>query len=115
MFDYCNQLEADYVVAVNGYELFCYKCNYEKEQYDELLKLPPYFEMLDVKCEIIKTPKKPKRIGFENYEKFLIECDGSTEFISFGITISARTEKIDIVKTCICVAHDDEKEMYHAS
>ena len=193
VFDYCNQVEADYAVVVNGYELFCYKYNYEKNQYDEILKLPTYAEMLDGKYEIIDVVNKNERIAFENYEEvllkkfasysedyygegiskstplplakialnlsealydinykmpegkyklftlikdygvrdlsygnagggkfygpyrsFLIERNESTEFISFGITTSTRTEKPDIVKTCLCVSHDDEKEMHHA-
>lgn len=51
---------------------------------------------------------------FAPYRSFLIEYKGSTEFISFAFSTYGRTEKVGDVKTCMCVAHDNEKETHHA-
>lgn len=48
------------------------------------------------------------------YRSFLIEYKGNIEFISFAFSTYARTEKPGIVKTCLNIAHDDEKETHHA-
>ena len=48
------------------------------------------------------------------YRSFLVEVDGSTEFYSIGITTYWKSTKPDEVKTCIVVAHDNEKETHHA-
>lgn len=48
------------------------------------------------------------------YRSFLIEYKGNIEFISFAFSTYARTEKTGIVKTCLNIAHDDEKETHHA-
>lgn len=51
---------------------------------------------------------------FAPYRSFLIEYKGSTEFISFAFSTYGRTEKAGEIKTCMCVAHDNEKETHHA-
>lgn len=51
---------------------------------------------------------------FAPYRSFLIEYKGSTEFISFAFSTYTRTEKNSPVKTCMSVAHDNEKETHHA-
>lgn len=51
---------------------------------------------------------------FAPYRSFLIEYKGSTEFISFAFSTYTRTEKNSSVKTCMSVAHDNEKETHHA-
>ena len=48
------------------------------------------------------------------YRSFLIEYKGNIEFISFAFSTYTRTEKPGIVKTCLNIAHDDEKEAHHA-
>lgn len=48
------------------------------------------------------------------YRSFLIEYKGNTEFISFAFSSYARSEQQSKVKTCLCVAHDNEKETHHA-
>lgn len=40
VFDYCDELGADYAVVVNGYEWFCYKYNADKQKYDEKHNFP---------------------------------------------------------------------------
>lgn len=51
---------------------------------------------------------------FAPYRSFLIEYKGSTEFISFAFSTYGRTDGKGIVKTCMSVAHDNEKDTHHA-
>lgn len=51
---------------------------------------------------------------FAPYRSFLIEYKGNTEFISFAFCTYGRSEKVGSIKTCMCIAHDNEKEMHHA-
>lgn len=51
---------------------------------------------------------------FSPYRSFLIEYNGNTEFISLAFSTYGRLEKQSIVKTCMNVAHDNEKETHHA-
>lgn len=48
------------------------------------------------------------------YRSFLVDVNGSTEFYSIGFSSYSTYAHPDDVKTCICVAHDDEKESHHA-
>lgn len=48
------------------------------------------------------------------YRSFLIEYNGNTEFISFSFSTYGRTEKAGAIKTCLNIAHDDERETHHA-
>ena len=48
------------------------------------------------------------------YRSFLIERNGSTEFVSFGFSVYGRTEKPSSWKTALNVAIDNEKESHHA-
>lgn len=48
------------------------------------------------------------------YRSFLVNVDGNTEFYSISITTYSKARTPDNVKTCICVAHDDEKTSHHA-
>lgn len=48
------------------------------------------------------------------YRSFLIEYNGNTEFISFVFTTYGRTDAEGQIKTCMCVAHDNEKETHHS-
>ena len=47
------------------------------------------------------------------YRSFLVDVGGSTEFFSFGFSIYQTTSNPK-VRTCLNVAHDDEKEAHHA-
>lgn len=53
-------------------------------------------------------------VFFGPYRSFLINYKGNTEFISFSFSTYARSEKEGIVKTCMNVAHDNERETHHA-
>lgn len=48
------------------------------------------------------------------YRSLLVECNGSTEFYSIAVTTYWKSSSPDAVKTCLVVAHDDEKEAHHA-
>ncbi len=48
------------------------------------------------------------------YRSFLVQAGENTEFYSIGITTYWKGSTPSNVKTCICVAHDDEKESHHA-
>lgn len=48
------------------------------------------------------------------YRSFLINYNGSTEIVSLGFSTYVTTAKPNIVRTCICVAIDSEKDMHHA-
>ena len=48
------------------------------------------------------------------YRSFLIERNGSTEFVSFAFSVYGRTEKPGSWKTALNVAIDNEKESHHA-
>lgn len=54
---------------------------------------------------------------FGPYRSFLVEVDGNTEFYSISITTYWKSEwdlEEKPPKTCICIAHDDEKTAHHA-
>lgn len=51
---------------------------------------------------------------FGPYRSFLVEVNGNTEFYSMSVTTYSKSTNPDKVKTCIVVAHDDEKETHHA-
>ena len=48
------------------------------------------------------------------YRSFLIERNGSTEFVSFGFSTYGRSEKPSDWKTALNIAIDNEKESHHA-
>ena len=48
------------------------------------------------------------------YRSFLIERNGSTEFVSFGFSTYGRSENPAVWKTALNVAVDNEKESHHA-
>ena len=51
---------------------------------------------------------------FGPYRSFLVKVGENTEFYSISITTYCKSTNPEKVKTCICVAHDDEKESHHA-
>lgn len=48
------------------------------------------------------------------YRSFLIEYNGNTEFVSLNMTTYWKSVTPDKVKTCLCVAIDNEKDTHHA-
>lgn len=53
-------------------------------------------------------------VFFGPYRSFLVDVNGSTEFYSITVTTYSRTEAPGKGKTCICVAHDDDKSQHHS-
>lgn len=51
---------------------------------------------------------------FGPYRSFLVDVNGSTEFYSISVTTYCKATNPKKVKTCIVVAHDDEKDTHHA-
>ena len=51
---------------------------------------------------------------FGPYRSFLVSVNGNTEFYSLAVTTYYKSTSPKKVKTCICVAHDDEKTAHHA-
>ena len=51
---------------------------------------------------------------FGPYRSFLVNVNGNTEFYSIAVTTYSKSTSPENVKTCICVAHDDEKTAHHA-
>ena len=51
---------------------------------------------------------------FGPYRSFLVKVNENTEFFSIGVTTYCTSASSDKVKTCIVVAHDDEKKAHHA-
>lgn len=48
------------------------------------------------------------------YRSLLVRVNGNIEFYSIAVTTYWKSTSPEKVKTCICVAHDDEKEAHHA-
>lgn len=48
------------------------------------------------------------------YRSFMIDYNGSTEIVSLGFSTYVTAAKPDIVRTCISVAIDNEKDTHHA-
>ena len=48
------------------------------------------------------------------YRSFIIEANGSTEFVSIGFSTYTTSARPDDVKTVLCVAIDNEKESHHS-
>lgn len=48
------------------------------------------------------------------YRSFLIEYEGSTEFVSIGVSTYVTSARMDYIRTTINVAIDNEKETHHS-
>lgn len=51
---------------------------------------------------------------FGPYRSFLVKVNENVEFYSIGVTTYSKSSNPTKVKTCIAVAHDDEKDAHHA-
>lgn len=51
---------------------------------------------------------------FGPYRSFLVDVNGSTEFYSIAISTYWKSSNPEKVKTCLSVAHDNEKDTHHA-
>lgn len=193
MLTYCDLISADFAMLTNGVEEYCYRYNQSTGNYEDIVKLPAFTDMLSDKYELYDPGELPPRIPFEKldafinedrasrdpddygydiskltpmniavpvfnlweglldtrvkmpvgnyglfeliedygvrmlsygnaaggkffgpYRSFLVKVDDNVEFYSIGVTTYCKSTSPENVKTCIAVAHDDEKESHHA-
>lgn len=193
MLTYCDLISADFAMLSNGVEEYCYRYNQSTGNYEDIVKLPAFTDMLSDKYELYDPGELPPRIPFEKltafikedrasrdpddygydiskltpmniavpvfnlweglldtrikmpvanyglfeliedygvrmlsygnaaggkffgpYRSFLVKVDDNVEFYSIGVTTYCKSTSPENVKTCIAVAHDDEKESHHA-
>ncbi len=81
IFDYCNEIEADYAVMSNGYDTICYKYDEEKNCYFRLTEIPSFEELSDGMYSEYDWGKYPERTPFSEFEKALENSSGEC-FIS---------------------------------
>lgn len=91
----------------------CYKYDEAKQECIPIEKLPEYKDMLKGKYEEMEIGELPPRIPFEKLQAYLEEDFATYEEDFYGYEISKLTPMVN-VKTCICIAHDDEKDAHHA-
>lgn len=193
MLTYCDLISADFAMLTNGVEEYCYRYNHSTGNYEDIVKLPAFTDMLSGKYELYDPGDLPPRIAFEKlstfikedrasrdpddygydiskltpmniavpvfnlweglldtrikmpignyglfelledygvrmlsygnaaggkffgpYRSFLVKVGENVEFYSIGVTTYCKSTSPEKVKTCIAVAHDDEKESHHA-
>lgn len=193
MLTYCDLISADFAMLTNGVEEYCYRYNQSTGNYEDIVKLPAFTDMLSDKYELYDPGDLPPRIPFEKlsafikedrasrdpddygydiskltpmniavpvfnlweglldnrvkmpvgnyglfnliedygvrmlsygnaaggkffgpYRSFLVKVGENVEFYSIGVTTYCKSTSPEKVKTCIAVAHDDEKESHHA-
>lgn len=193
MLTYCDLISADFAMLTNGVEEYCYRYNQSTGNYEDIVKLPAFTDMLSDKYELYDPGELPPRIPFEKlaafikedrasrdpddygydiskltpmniavpvfnfweglldtrikmpvgnyglfeliedygvrmlsygnaaggkffgpYRSFLVKVGENVEFYSIGVTTYCKSTSPENVKTCIAVAHDDEKESHHA-
>lgn len=193
MLTYCDLISADFAMLTNGVEEYCYLYNQSTGNYEDIVKLPAFTDMLSDKYELYDPGDLPPRIPFEKlsafikedrasrdpddygydiskltpmniavpvfnlweglldnrvkmpvgnyglfnliedygvrmlsygnaaggkffgpYRSFLVKVGENVEFYSIGVTTYCKSTSSEKVKTCIAVAHDDEKESHHA-
>ena len=71
MMEYCDLIGADYAMLVNGVEEYCFKYDYDKEEYIDIATLPNYKDMLSDIYEELDLGELPPRIPFERLRDFL--------------------------------------------
>ena len=87
--------------------------------YDTRVKMPVgnygLFELIeDYGVRMLSYGNASGGVFYGPYRSFLIKIGGNTEFFSISSSAYTRKSNPDNVKTCIIVAHDDEKETHHA-
>ena len=81
VFDYCDEIGADYAIMSNGYTTDCYKYNEKSNQYIRLSEIPTYRDILGGKYIEYDWGEYPQRMPFEELKRRVVagEID---EFIS---------------------------------
>lgn len=107
------------ISPTTDYHLACASFNLLSCLFDTDHKLPCQqygaFNMIeDYGVRMLSYGNAGGGVFYGPYRSFLIERNGSTEFVSFGFSVYGRTEKPDTWKTALNVAIDNEKESHHA-
>ena len=113
--DYCG----DYISKLTPIELAVPMYNLFEAFLDYRVKMPAgdygLFKLIeDYGVRMTSYGNASGGSFFGPYRSFLIEVDGNSEIFSFNVSTYSTYAKPDLVKTCISVAHDDEKESHHS-
>lgn len=76
VFDYCDEIGADYAIMSNGYETDCYKYDETKKEYIRLAEIPSFEELLGGKYIEYNWGEYPERTPFDKLEKALSNGSG---------------------------------------
>ena len=91
MIDYCDLIDADYAMMINGIDQICYMYSYKKKQYILLTELPNYKDMLDERYCEWDIGELPPRIPFDKLQSFLEEEFDACGENEYGEDISKLT------------------------
>ncbi len=71
--DYCNLLGCDYGMMTNGYDIFCFHYDAERDEYVQLDAIPAYEDLLAGKFTIYDPGEFPNRIPYDQISDYLKE------------------------------------------
>ena len=69
VFDYCDEVDADYAIMSNGYYTDCYKYDKDKNRYVRLSEIPSFEELLGGKYIEYDWGEFPERTPFDELER----------------------------------------------
>ena len=72
VFDYCDEIGADYAIMSNGYDTQCYKYDEENNQYTRLIEIQTYEDILGGEYIEYDCGEYPERIPFWDLKRNLI-------------------------------------------
>lgn len=119
-FDCC---EDDYygtdISRFTPFELAVPLFNFWEGLLDTRVKMPPgdygLFTLLeDYGVRMVSYGNASGGKFYGPYRSFLVQSGKNTEIFSISVTTYWKSSTPGNIKTCICVAHDDEKEAHHA-
>lgn len=76
VFDYCDEVGADYAIMSNGYYTDCYKYDKDKKRYVRLSEIPSFEELLGGKYIEYDWGEFPERTPFDELERALSNGSG---------------------------------------
>lgn len=109
----------DYISKLTPMELAVPAFNFEECMLDTRVKMPKgdygHFKLIDdIGVRMLSYGNAGGGVFFGPYRSFLVDVNGSSEFYSISVSTYSKSEAPNKVKTCICVAHDDEKSQHHS-
>ncbi|MCH3958053.1 MAG: type I restriction enzyme HsdR N-terminal domain-containing protein [Selenomonas sp.] len=72
VYDYCNQLHADYAMLINGIDFLCSKFLQEDNQYIPIESAPTYQEMLNGEYHVLPSIDLPPRTPFDKLKDYIM-------------------------------------------